>query len=210
MAKKRRRDPTSAPSAAQRDTPRAADKKRRREERQLAELQATIKARRIRRVRNVGAAVVGVVAIAVVGFLFFRPDPELAGVEKPRYAGTGHLAAGAYDTATPTSGAHAPGAPRCGIYNEELTPSLAVHALEHGTVVVWYRPDLEEPRYDALESLVRSWPSHVILSPNTRLDDPIVATAWNRLKRYDLVGEDLREFIEIYRRRGPESIDCPL
>ena len=99
------------------------------------------------------------------------------------------------------------GEDRPGIVNEL---SQLVHALEHGTVVIWHRPDLDSASYESLVALVGGEDSHVILSPNARMADPIVATAWNRLKRYDTFNAELQEFIDTYRERGPESIGCPI
>ena len=48
----------------------------------------------------------------------------------------------------------------------------------------------------------------VILSPNDALTDPVVATAWLRLKAYDGADPELEEFISTYRERGPESVPC--
>jgi len=45
----------------------------------------------------------------------------------------------------------------------------------------------------------------VILSPNAELSQPVVVTAWNRLKAYDGADAELEQFIETYRNRGPES-----
>lgn len=129
---------------------------------------------------------------------------------KPPNRGGGHVPAATYDTPTPTSGPHNPSAPRCGVAAQGLALDLAVHALEHGAVVVWHRPDIdEEVRTDALE-LLREWDSHWILSPNPGIDEPFVATAWNRLKAFEEPGEGLREFVEVYRHRGPEKVGCPV
>jgi hypothetical protein len=37
----------------------------------------------------------------------------------------------------------------------------------------------------------------------------MVATAWNRLKRYQ-PGEGVEDFIDVYRRRAPGNADCPI
>lgn len=87
---------------------------------------------------------------------------------------------------------------------------LAVHALEHGAVVLWHRPDLPAEDLARLEEIVARWESHVILSPNPGIDDDVVATAWNRRKAYTAADPELDRFIETYRRRGPESVDCDL
>ena len=150
----------------------------------------------------------------VVGFwLSQRLFPaELVGVEQPTNLGRGHIAAGEpanYATATPTSGPHAASSARCGIYTQQIPAEFAVHALEHGAVVIWYRPDLEDEVGTALRDIVDDFDERVILSPNANMTEPIVATAWNRLKRYESVEPEIEEFITTYRGRGPERICCP-
>jgi len=137
----------------------------------------------------------------------FRPDPELEGVSRPRSLGGGHVAAASYDTPTPTSGAHDASAPGCATYREPLEPALAVHALEHGAVVLWYDADRPELA-DELDAVTEEWDSHVIVSANTGLDAPIVAAAWNRLKSYEPGDPEINDFVRTYRRRGPESVSC--
>lgn len=183
-------------------------KRERRLERQRQEAAARHRAARLRRIRNVLLGVVLVVTVGAGLFLAFRPDPEVAGVTRPASKGRGHVGGATYDSATPTSGKHNASAPGCGVRTEQLEADLAVHALEHGTVVVWYRPDIDDDvRADAGE-LLREWGSHWILSPNRDIDEPFVATAWNRLKAFDAPDDSLREFVDTYRRRGPERVDC--
>ena len=136
-----------------------------------------------------------------------QPGPELADVEKLRDDGRGHVVGASYSSDTPTSGAHDSRAPRCGVYSTPLEPSLAVHALEHGAVVLWYQIDSPELAVDLAE-VADEWDSHVIITSSTTLDEPIVATAWNRRKTYTEVTTDLADFIDTYRRRGPEQVSC--
>ena len=134
------------------------------------------------------------------------------GVSSPTNEGRTHVASGqsvAYATATPTSGPHSAGAPRCGVLSQQLPPELAVHALEHGSVVIWYQPGLDGDDVGALRVIVNRFDDRVILSPNGQLDQPIVATAWNRLKAYETSDPEIEEFIETYRGRGPENVRCP-
>ena len=63
--------------------------------------------------------------------------------------------------------------------------------------------------FRSLREIVGDFDQRVILSPNASMTDPIVATAWNRLKRYESVGSEIEEFITTYRGRGPERIGCP-
>lgn len=51
----------------------------------------------------------------------------------------------------------------------------------------------------------------MLISANASLDQPVVATAWNRLKAYDAADDpEITEFVETYRRRGPERQPCDL
>ena len=153
--------------------------------------------------------VVGVVVVGLGGFLVLRPDPEISGVERPPNLGRGHVAEPSFESDTPTSGPHLAQAPRCGVFLQPLDLGLAVHGLEHGAVVVWYRSDLADEVRADLGDLAGEWDSHVIVAPGPEtLAAPIVATAWNRLDRYPTPGPDLRRFIDTYRRRGPERVGC--
>jgi len=151
-----------------------------------------------------------VLVVALFGYALWsevRPATELAGVEHPADDGGGHRSGMTYASSTPTSGAHIAQSPLCRTYPTPLDLSLAVHALEHGVVVLWYdvaRPELA----DALMEVADRWDSHVIVSPSAGLDDPVVATAWNRLKAYPGVVPEVGDFIDAYRNRGPETVDC--
>ena len=209
MAKQRKRK-----SSKPKDAAKEAEKRARREERKAHEEAEKRREARRRQVRMVGIGAVGVLIAVVVGFWLSQrlfPD-ELVGVEQPTNLGRGHIAAGEpanYATATPTSGPHAASSARCGIYTQQIPAEFAVHALEHGAVVIWYRPDLEDEVGAALRDIVDDFDQRVILSPNANMTEPIVATAWNRLKRYESVEAEIEEFITTYRGRGPERIGCP-
>ena len=151
---------------------------------------------------------IGFVVFVVGGItLVILSRPEVDGVEKLGNDGRGHVANASYETSTPTSGAHRAQSPRCGIYTTPLELDLAVHSLEHGTVILWYNQDQPELATE-LAAATRQWDSHVIISPSAELDSPIVATAWRRRMSFDAVTEVVTEFVDVYRRRGPESVAC--
>lgn len=199
---------------AKRAAARTVDDPDRSASKQEARLQRQIEQRhrkeRKARLRRTGNAALGLAAVALVigaGWLAFRPDPELAGVTRPANLGGGHVAGATYDSPTPTSGPHDARAPGCDTYSEPLDPTLAVHGLEHGSVVLWYdaaRPELA----DELARASDEWDSHIIISANDEIDRPIIATAWGRLKAYDDVEPEITEFARTYRRRGPEREPC--
>lgn len=164
--------------------------------------------RAIRRLRSWSLGALALVAVGVVIWWAFRPLPEVEAVERPRDLGRGHITGATYDDATPTSGAHSAASPPCGISPTPLEPDLAVHALEHGVVVLWYRADQPDVGAELL-SAIDEWDSHIIISPSTAIESAIVATAWNRKKTYAEAGE-VADFVAIYRKRGPESVACDL
>ena len=198
-----------APGRGSRSPEAQEAKRQRRLERQRQEAAARRRALRRAQARRIALAVVALLVVGIGGYFLFRPDPELAGVERLSSQGQDHVEAPQYDTSTPTSGDHPLQAPPCQSFPQPLEPGLAVHALEHGAVLGWYDAGRAEELRPELEAIADRWASHVVLSPNTELDAPIVATAWNRLARYDEAGDDVAAFIETYRRRGPERQPCP-
>lgn len=193
-SRKRRRDPEA----------RAAAREARRAERERLLAYARLR----RRVRRTAVWSGGAAVVLLVGYLLFRPGPELDGVVREPERGRSHVSGSvAYGTPTPTSGPHASHAPACGWYDDPLEPELAVHALEHGAVVVWYREDAGNGLVGALRRLVDDFDHHLIVSPNSGIETSIVATAWTRLKEYEKP-QDVEEFVETYRERGPERLPC--
>ncbi|GMQ85855.1 MAG: hypothetical protein BMS9Abin07_1423 [Acidimicrobiia bacterium] len=208
MGKKRR--PAKKPA----DEQKQAEKRARREERKLAEAKAKQQEARRRKLRTALVVLVGVLVVAAIGVAVYPKlvPGELPGVSKPTDEGRSHLAAGqtaTYATPTPTSGTHSASAARCGISSQQIPPEFAVHALEHGTVVIWYQPGLSADDVSGVRDIVNRFDDRVILSPNAQLTQPIVATAWNRLKAYESVDPEIEEFIDTYRARGPEGVPCP-
>lgn len=191
-----------AVSAEQREERRAAH-----EARVAAEERQRVRRGRTRTARNVGLVLVAGALLAGGAWALFAPDPELDGVERIASAGRDHVQGATYDEPAPTSGPHNPASPRCGTYREPLALDLAVHALEHGVVVLWHDPAQPE-LVEALETATAEWDSHVIIAPNDGIDADVVATAWNRRKAYDAGDPEITEFVDTYRRRGPERVDC--
>jgi hypothetical protein len=205
----KRKQPAKKPVDAQKQ----AEKRARRDERKLAEARAKQLALRKRRIRTGLIVLVGVAVIGTAGFLIAdkATASELPGVVKQSNEGRTHVETGItvqYATATPTSGTHSEGAPRCGVLSQQLPTELAIHALEHGTVVIWYQPSIADDVVSGLRDIVNRFDNRVILSPNAEMADAVVATAWLRLKAYGGADPELEEFITTYRERGPEDVPC--
>jgi hypothetical protein len=125
-------------------------------------------------------------------------------------AGNNHVTGDVkYDTNPPSGGNHNPTPAPAGIFTAENTPpdSQLVHSLEHGYVVIWYRPDLPSTQLDDLRSLAGRYSKDVLLVPRASLGQPVAATAWHRrllCSQTDL--QSLESFVTSYRNRGPEKV----
>jgi hypothetical protein len=90
-----------------------------------------------------------------------------------------------YPTSPPAGGPHDAEWLECGVYDEPVRDENAVHDLEHGTVWISYRPDLDA---DDVGTLARALPDNGILAPYDDLPAPVVITVWARQLR--LTGVD--------------------
>ncbi len=191
------------------DAKKAAAKTARREARKAAEAESRRKAEQARKIK---IGVSGLVAIGVVVAIMLAIIPgSLPGVTAFPSDGRVHLAVGettTYPTATPTSGTHSVNSPACGVISVQLPTELAIHTLEHGGIVIWYRPDVGAEVVAGLADIVNKFDDRVILSPNAQLDGDVVVTSWRHLKAYGGADPEIEEFIDIYRFRGPENVPC--
>ncbi len=136
---------------------------------------------------------------------------SLARVKTIASRGRDHFSPGtpyAYPSRFPTSGAHATATTAPGFYDTAQPPTLLVHAVEHGNIVIYYG-DGADP--SVLETL-RDWTDlydgrydGVVAVPMTGLDDRVVLTAWTkRLNLRPFEPAAAAAFIDAYRGRGPE------
>ena len=77
----------------------------------------------------------------------------------------------------PVGGQHADRWLDCGAYETQVRAENVVHDLEHGTVLLTYRPGTSTADVERLEALL---PDNGILSPWDGLDAPVVVTVWGR------------------------------
>jgi len=113
-----------------------------------------------------------------------RPEPCLPGEARPlldsphisqAQARTAH-----YNSDPPTSGPHFAFVVAPGIYSDEIADGLAIHALEHGHVVIQYSPDTPPATVDRLRVVAQRYAADVILAPRAHLRG-IALTAWGRI-----------------------------
>jgi hypothetical protein len=176
-------------------------------------------------------AVVVVVLLGIVGFSLLRSGgpkeaPELSGplraaleqqgctVDSQADPGREHVTEARYSVNPPAGGNHNAVPSPAGFYELANAPGDAhlVHALEHGFVVVWYRPDGVNPgTVDGLRELARSHP-WVVVVPRPTLPSALAATAWHRRLLCpggpaDPLGADgpIGNFVTAFRNQGPEK-----
>ena len=125
--------------------------------------------------------------------------------------GQGHVTTPVrYRSNPPTSGPHHPDYARDGAYPKAPPAEKLVHALEHGRVLLQFRPTAPEEVRGDLKALFDEDAVWVLLSPNTTgMPYEVAATAWRQLigcpRANERVFDALRAFRDRYRDRGPEA-----
>lgn len=119
---------------------------------------------------------------------------EVVGTKMPDQGAT-HIPDGqrvSYNSTPPTSGPHWQTPAAWGAKDNQEPSERTTHNLEHGGIVIAYRPDLAAEDVNRLKSLVRGVSGtyrKIILEPYAQLSDaPIAITAWDwmlKLPAYD-------------------------
>ena len=125
-----------------------------------------------------------------------------------------HVAPERYEVDPPAGGNHSIEAAQAGFYGDTEEPPPAdpelVHSLEHGYVVLWHRPGLEEKDMSAIRTVYDRYSSDVLVVPRASLKVKVAATAWGeRLLCPQVEPASLTEFVKIYRNKGPEPVEHP-
>ena len=134
-------------------------------------------------------------------------------LENPKNEGAEHVDTQVtYKSNPPTSGNHNPIPADDGAYYDDPPPKEnLVHALEHGRVIVQFKPNAPESLKGNLYALFEEDDSHMILTPNeTNMPYEVAATAWDHLIGCPGMNDDvynaLRAFKYRYRDKGPENV----
>lgn len=89
-----------------------------------------------------------------------------------------------YNSDPPTSGPHAAGLARWGVYSEPVLKELQVHNLEDGGVVIQYSCQECPELVKQLTTIAERY-DHIVLAPYPGLDRKIALTAWGRIDTFD-------------------------
>ena len=102
-----------------------------------------------------------------------------------------------------------------GIYDTAQPITHVVHALEHGRILIWLRPDLPSDQLAQFKALFDEDPYHVIMLPRAELKAPFAVSAWvgdttGHILRCKDVNDSswdaIRAFKEKYRDKAPEFV----
>ena len=115
-----------------------------------------------------------------------------------------------YRSDPPHSGPHNPVPADDGVYGEAPQTEALVHSLEHGRIVIQFRPQVSDEIKGQLKSLYDEDPSHMVLVPNARMPYEVAATAWTKVlgcqRATPAVFDAIRAFKVRHRDRGPEYV----
>ncbi len=122
-----------------------------------------------------------------------------------------------YDTNPPTSGNHNPVPISDGAYITPVTDDTSkkpnirnqVHAMEHGRVLIHYKPDLPEDQQLALKGVFDEEPDGMLMFPDPTMPYNVAVTSWTNealCPTYDeTVLDVVRNFRDTYLGNGPEQ-----
>ena len=127
--------------------------------------------------------------------------------------GRKHVPLATYTVDPPAGGDHDPVPSPAGFYDASDVPNDGhlVHSLEHGFVIVWYRPGpVAAATLNGLRDLAgrHRW---VLVAPRPSMATPLAATAWHRRllcpDSEGAAGADgpIATFVDSFRDQGPEK-----
>lgn len=125
-----------------------------------------------------------------------------------------------YRTNPPTSGRHYIEPPQDGAYAEPLQDEQYVHSMEHGRIIVWFKPSLPEKQRADLKALFDEDNYQMVLTPRKDMPYAVAATAWNATPGKEGTGklllcdkfeapalfDAIRSFRDENRGNGPEPV----
>lgn len=163
------------------------------------------------------AIVAAVVIAAVRGSGTVTTEAPVAGslastgpIETIPLQGSQHIAQGAshprYNSMPPTSGWHYAAPAAWGVTTAIVPNETQVHNLEHGGIIIQYKESGDSALVAQLTTLVKSYPTKILLAPYPNMPDRITLTAWGARQTYGEYDETaMRAFIARYLNKGPEN-----
>ena len=208
----------SSPAESTTTPQRGPTARQRRIEEQRQRIEAHQKEQRRKRL-SIAAGIIVVVLAIIAGFWFLMPKPVAAqGHQVPIEGNRQHEPQGTpiqYRNRPPSSGDHYDQTAPYGVTQTPVATGNWVHNLEHGAVVVLYRPDLcDGDCVNVLRDTYNSAPSSqlfpgykkMIVTPYTDMDHAVATVAWGWLDEMDQPDKDrILAFYRAHVDRGPEQ-----
>jgi len=143
-------------------------------------------------------------------------EPTIQGDRVP-YEGNTHVPMNSsieYRAHPPASGNHYPQPAAAGVYPEGLLPGFWVHSLEHGYIVLAYRPPASPELLRQFDEMLVSFPRSrkwhlvkLVVVPYKDMNHPYAVLAWTwRLWLDQFDREKVLQFYRAHVDRGPEDI----
>ncbi len=143
------------------------------------------------------------------------PPPPWMGQQIPE-EGREHVPAGSpitYAAHPPASGPHYPAPAPAGVYAQGLLPGYWVHSLEHGYIVLAYKPPVPDSLLAEFNSMVADFPKSrfgnvkLVIVPYPEMLHPFALMAWGwRLEMETFDRGTVLKFYRAHVDRGPEDI----
>ncbi|MFY9588216.1 MAG: DUF3105 domain-containing protein [Actinomycetota bacterium] len=142
-------------------------------------------------------------------------------LQNPGDEGNTHVAAPNtvnYRTNPPTSGNHYASTSRTGVLPNPLPANLKdenlVHNMEHGHIILWYKPDLDTQILDRLKTFVNDNVTRRVLVVRAEMPYQLAFTAWGHLLGCETPNSQVlavaAKFADNYQGKGPEGTgDAP-
>jgi hypothetical protein len=116
-----------------------------------------------------------------------------------------------YRANPPTSGNHHPIPSEDRAFESSPATENLVHSLEHGRILIQFRPNAPQSVIDQLYALYLEDTYHTIITPNgTGMRPLVAATAWDHALHCNALNpqvfDAIRAFKERYRDKGPEFV----
>ena len=192
-----------------------------RREREASARAATRKKQRIRSLVTIGGGVLGMGILILVGVVLVRSlrgtNAVPIGMSVPSEGSAAHVPDGStltYKQYPPASGHHYASPASPGLAAKAISEGNWVHSLEHGYIVILYKPTASGvPSEAQLRDIMATFPREkrgsvkIVITPYDRMDSPITAVAWERQLSIDQFDrEQLLQFYNAYVDHGPEDV----
>ena len=132
-------------------------------------------------------------------------------MDRTRPTGQNHIPNPVFNVDPPAGGDHTANVSGAGITTVAAgQEGPVVHALEHGYIVLWHKPDLPEEQMTRLQEVYEDHERDVLLVERASMAVPVAATAWGeRLLCQEVEPDVLERFVDAYVNEGPEKVDRP-